>query len=153
MSGWLEAFAAHPQIGDTASLRSSRGAFAESSRGEQAAALATADGAALRVQPHLCACWPNCRPCASVLRGAWIAGFGRQERRLPQKVWAHLHCVRSGKVGAAGARQHADTVRNTRVPSVLRLDLQLDLQLMRLCSCPGIIIRRMRSCSSRPMSK
>ena len=49
VSGWLEAFAAHPQIGDTASLRSSHGAFAESSRGEQAAALATADGAALRV--------------------------------------------------------------------------------------------------------
>lgn len=38
MSGWLEAFAAHPRIGDIDGLRKKFGAFADHSRGEQSAA-------------------------------------------------------------------------------------------------------------------
>ena len=37
VSGWLEAFAAHPRIGDVEALRSRFGAFVDSSRREQAA--------------------------------------------------------------------------------------------------------------------
>lgn len=38
VTGWLEAFAAHPKIGDLRSLQAKYGAFAELSKGEQAAA-------------------------------------------------------------------------------------------------------------------
>ena len=37
-TGWLEAFAAHPKIGDLRSLHAKYGAFAELSKGEQYAA-------------------------------------------------------------------------------------------------------------------
>lgn len=42
VAGWLEAFAAHPRIGDLESLRTKYGAFADLSKGEQAAAAASA---------------------------------------------------------------------------------------------------------------
>lgn len=42
VSGWLEAFAAHPRIGDVDGLRKKFGAFAAFSQGEQAAASASA---------------------------------------------------------------------------------------------------------------
>lgn len=48
MSGWLEAFAAHPRIGDIEGLRKKFGAFAEHSKGEQSAA-AGADETTLRL--------------------------------------------------------------------------------------------------------
>jgi hypothetical protein len=38
VTGWLEAFAAHPKIGDLEGLRKKFGAFANMSKGEQAAA-------------------------------------------------------------------------------------------------------------------
>lgn len=41
-SEWLQAFAAHPRIGDVAGLRKKFGAFAEMSKGEQATAAASA---------------------------------------------------------------------------------------------------------------
>ena len=41
VSGWLEAFAAHPRIGDLNSLRQKFGSFAEHSKSEQASAGAT----------------------------------------------------------------------------------------------------------------
>ncbi|KAI3430399.1 hypothetical protein D9Q98_004994 [Chlorella vulgaris] len=41
--GWLEAFAAHPRIGDLEGLRKKFGAFADMSKGEQAAAGGAAD--------------------------------------------------------------------------------------------------------------
>jgi hypothetical protein len=39
VEGWLEAFAAHPRIGDVASLKAKFGAFATHSKSEQATAL------------------------------------------------------------------------------------------------------------------
>ncbi len=42
VTGWLEAFAAHPRIGDIDGLRKKFGAFADMSKGEQASAAATA---------------------------------------------------------------------------------------------------------------
>lgn len=41
--GWLEAFAAHPRIGDVEGLRKKFGGFADMSRGEQASAAAASD--------------------------------------------------------------------------------------------------------------
>lgn len=49
MTGWLEAFAAHPRIGDMEALRSKHGASATMSREEQAAAASGADDQVLRV--------------------------------------------------------------------------------------------------------
>lgn len=46
--GWLQAFEAHPRIGDTKTLRTKRGAFGELSRDEQAAA-SSANQAILQV--------------------------------------------------------------------------------------------------------
>ena len=43
VTGWLEAFAAHPRIGDLSALRHKYGAFADSSRREQAAAASASD--------------------------------------------------------------------------------------------------------------
>jgi hypothetical protein len=44
VAGWLEAFAAHPKIGDMEGLRKKYGgAFGEMSTGEQAAAAGTPD--------------------------------------------------------------------------------------------------------------
>jgi len=43
VSGWLEAFAAHPRIGDVEVLKKKFGAFAEMSKGEQALAANTGD--------------------------------------------------------------------------------------------------------------
>lgn len=43
VTGWLEAFAAHPRIGDLSALRHKYGAFADSSRREQAAAVSASD--------------------------------------------------------------------------------------------------------------
>ena len=44
MAGWMEAFAAHPKIGDMEGLRTKyRGAFADMSKGEQAAAAGAPD--------------------------------------------------------------------------------------------------------------
>lgn len=42
LSGWLEAFAAHPRIGDTDSLRQKFSSFAEFSKGEQSSAVSSA---------------------------------------------------------------------------------------------------------------
>ena len=47
MTGWLEAFAAHPKIGDMDSLRRKFDAFTAFSQGEQAAAAASASDATL----------------------------------------------------------------------------------------------------------
>ena len=44
VSGWLEAFAAHPRIGDVAGLKQKFGAFADMSRTEQAAGCSAAEG-------------------------------------------------------------------------------------------------------------
>lgn len=59
MTGWLEAFAAHPRIGDVEGLKRKFGAFAEMSKGEQALAADTGDDAVFQVgwpmrtaQPH-----------------------------------------------------------------------------------------------------
>lgn len=41
MQGWLEAFAAHPRIGDVDNLRQRFGSFADHSRSEQGASGAT----------------------------------------------------------------------------------------------------------------
>ena len=41
MSGWLEAFAAHPRIGDVASLRKKFGSFGDHSRREQSDSMAS----------------------------------------------------------------------------------------------------------------
>lgn len=41
--GWLEAFAAHPKIGDIENLRKKYGNFAQLSKGEQAAAAAASE--------------------------------------------------------------------------------------------------------------
>ena len=49
VTGWLEAFAAHPRIGDMEALRSKHGASATMSREEQAAAASGADDQVLRV--------------------------------------------------------------------------------------------------------
>ena len=43
ISGWLEAFAAHPRIGDVAGLKQKFGIFAEMSRTEQSVAAAGAE--------------------------------------------------------------------------------------------------------------
>jgi hypothetical protein len=48
VTGWLEAFAAHPKIGDVEGLRKKFGAFANMSKGEQAAG-ASASEQTLRV--------------------------------------------------------------------------------------------------------
>ena len=48
VSGWLEAFEAHPRIGDVESLRKKFDAFSAMSKGEQAASAATATDATLR---------------------------------------------------------------------------------------------------------
>mmetsp|Transcript_26889 Transcript_26889/g.69000 ORF Transcript_26889/g.69000 Transcript_26889/m.69000 type:complete len:318 (-) Transcript_26889:18-971(-) len=45
VTGWLEAFAAHPRIGDVEGLKRKFGAFAEMSKGEQALAADTGDDA------------------------------------------------------------------------------------------------------------
>lgn len=45
MAGWLEAFAAHPKIGDMEGLRKKYGAFGDMSKGEQAAAAGASDAA------------------------------------------------------------------------------------------------------------
>jgi hypothetical protein len=44
VTGWLEAFAAHPKIGDLEGLRKKFGGFAELSKGEQAAAAGASEG-------------------------------------------------------------------------------------------------------------
>ena len=49
VASWLEAFAAHPLIGDIETLKRKYGAFAEMSKGEQGAAAATASEEALQV--------------------------------------------------------------------------------------------------------
>lgn len=49
VTGWLEAFAAHPRIGDMEALRFKHGASATMSREEQAAAASGADDQVLRV--------------------------------------------------------------------------------------------------------
>lgn len=49
MLGWLEAFAAHPRIGDIESLKKKFGAFAEMSKGEQSAAAATGNDEVFQV--------------------------------------------------------------------------------------------------------
>uniref|UniRef100_A0A0C9SB38 TSA: Wollemia nobilis Ref_Wollemi_Transcript_908_1369 transcribed RNA sequence n=1 Tax=Wollemia nobilis TaxID=56998 RepID=A0A0C9SB38_9CONI len=46
--GWLEAFAAHPQIGDVKSLNNKKAASAEWCKGEQSAALSTATDSTLQ---------------------------------------------------------------------------------------------------------
>lgn len=50
VAGWLEAFAAHPLIGDVQGLRKKFGAFAEMSQGEQGTAAATATEATLQAR-------------------------------------------------------------------------------------------------------
>ncbi|EFN52467.1 hypothetical protein CHLNCDRAFT_138808 [Chlorella variabilis] len=45
VAGWLEAFAAHPKIGDMEGLRKKYGAFGDMSKGEQAAAAGASDAA------------------------------------------------------------------------------------------------------------
>ncbi len=43
VAGWLEAFGAHPRIGDAAALKAKMGGFADASRSEQAAAAGAPD--------------------------------------------------------------------------------------------------------------
>jgi 5-hydroxyisourate hydrolase/2-oxo-4-hydroxy-4-carboxy-5-ureidoimidazoline decarboxylase len=50
VSGWLEAFAAHPRIGDVEVLKKKFGAFAEMSKGEQALAANTGDDQIFQVR-------------------------------------------------------------------------------------------------------
>ena len=50
MAGWLEAFAAHPLIGDAEGLKRKFGAFAELSKGEQGAAAAAASEGTLQAR-------------------------------------------------------------------------------------------------------
>jgi hypothetical protein len=54
VSGWLQAFAAHPRIGDVASLRAKYGAFERLSQGEQAAAAASGSDDVFEacIEPH-----------------------------------------------------------------------------------------------------
>jgi 2-oxo-4-hydroxy-4-carboxy-5-ureidoimidazoline decarboxylase len=52
VTDWLEAFAAHPRIGDLDSLKAKFTQFAKSSQTEQATA-ATASGVILQVLPAL----------------------------------------------------------------------------------------------------
>ena len=56
MTGWLEAFAAHPKIGDLEGLRKKFGGFAELSKGEQAAAAGATEGV-LQVGRWGMRCW------------------------------------------------------------------------------------------------
>lgn len=50
VAGWLEAFGAHPRIGDAAALKAKLGGFGQASRSEQAAA-SGAPEAVYQVQP------------------------------------------------------------------------------------------------------
>ena len=64
VAGWLEAFAAHPKIGDLEGLKRKYGAFADMSKGEQAAA-AGASEAVLQVRSKT-------RHCASAAACLWL---------------------------------------------------------------------------------
>lgn len=55
MAGWLEAFGAHPRIGDAATLKAKLGGFADMSRHEQAAA-ADAPDEVFQVRSHYLPC-------------------------------------------------------------------------------------------------
>lgn len=79
MAGWLEAFAAHPKIGDLEGLRKKYGAFAAMSQGEQAAAAASASQDTLQARP----CRPrHCVVCGNPFSCIWQ----RDSAHLPRNA-------------------------------------------------------------------
>lgn len=64
--GWLEAFDAHPRIGDIEGLRKKYGAFSDLSRSEQAGA----SGAS----PEVLQVWAGCCACAASCMHAYCRG-------------------------------------------------------------------------------